>query len=95
MVEDESTFIVDYAGEVITDSPLVQNLLKGSTASRDDTIYIGTNKAHSSTSCTAIEGFDSTVYGNLIILYLFYSLQKHAVDDLKYIVDLEIDRSCR
>ncbi|KAG6949266.1 hypothetical protein JG687_00014988 [Phytophthora cactorum] len=91
MVEDESTFIVDYTGEeVITDSPLVQNVLKGSTALRDDTIYLVTNKAHSSTSCTAIEGFDSTAYGNLIILYLFYSLQKHAVDDLKYIVDLKL-----
>lgn len=47
----------------IADSPLVQNVRKGSTAVRNDTIYLVTNSSHSFTTCTAIEGFDAAVYG--------------------------------
>lgn len=59
-----SALIVDYAGDgAIADSPLVQNVRKGSTAVRNDTIYLVTNSSHSFTTCTAIEGFDAAVYG--------------------------------
>ncbi|ETI37995.1 hypothetical protein L914_15581 [Phytophthora nicotianae] len=82
----ESTLIVDYAGEgAITDSPLVQNVLKGSTTLRNDSIYLLTNSTHSFTSCTASDDFDTTVYGDTFMRFLYNSLQKHAVDDLAFI----------
>ncbi|KAG6622694.1 Glycerol-3-phosphate dehydrogenase [Phytophthora cinnamomi] len=87
----ESTLIVDYAGtRTISESPLVQSVLAGSTDLRDDTIYLVTDTTHSFTECTGVEYYDSTVYGNYFTRFLYTSLQKHAVDDLKYLSELEL-----
>ncbi|KAK1943642.1 hypothetical protein P3T76_005038 [Phytophthora citrophthora] len=87
----ESTLIAGYAGKgAISDSPLVQNVLNGSTNLRNDSIYLITEITHSFSECTMVEGYDSTVYGNDFTRFLFHSLQKFAVDDLSYLTELEL-----
>ncbi|EGZ27153.1 hypothetical protein PHYSODRAFT_472012 [Phytophthora sojae] len=87
----ECALIADYAGTAtISESPLVQTVLKGSTDLRNDTIYLVTDSTHSFTECTAVEFYDSSVYGNDFTRFLFNSLQKHAVNDLAYLEELEL-----
>ncbi|KAE9026703.1 hypothetical protein PR003_g5189 [Phytophthora rubi] len=87
----ESTLIADYAGTAtISESPLVQTVLGGSTDLRDDTIYLVTDTKHSFTDCTGVEFYDGTVYGNDFTRFLFTSLQKRAADDLAYLSELEL-----
>ncbi|GMF34902.1 unnamed protein product [Phytophthora fragariaefolia] len=87
----ESNLIVSYAGDAtINESPLVRNVLGGSTDLRNDSIYLVTNKTHSFTECTSVAGYDSTVYGNTFTRFLFSSLQKYAAEDLAYLSELEL-----
>ncbi|GMF18754.1 unnamed protein product [Phytophthora fragariaefolia] len=87
----ESTLIVGYAGKAtITESPLVQNVLGGSTDLRNDTIYLVTDTTYSFTECTGVEYYDSTVYGNDFTRVIFTSLQRSPVNNLQYLSDLEL-----
>jgi hypothetical protein len=87
----ESKLIADYAGHgVISDSPLVQDVLKGATDLRDDTIFLLTESTYAFTECTGVAGYDSSVYGNTFSRFLFNSLQTHAKDDLAYLQDVEL-----
>lgn len=91
VIVHESTLIADYAGTAtISESPLVQTVLNGSTDLRDDTIYLVTDTKHSFTECTGVEFYDGTVYGNDFTRFLFTSLQKRAADDLAYLSELEL-----
>ncbi|KAH7474103.1 uncharacterized protein KRP23_8238 [Phytophthora ramorum] len=86
-----SKLIAGYAGETtIHDSPLVQNVLGGSTEPRDDAIYLETDTSVSFTGCSTFEGADSSVYSNGFTRLLFTSLQKHARGNLSYVEELEL-----
>ncbi|GMF34529.1 unnamed protein product [Phytophthora lilii] len=91
VVVHESTLIADYAGTAtINESPLVRSVLKGSTALRDDTLYLETDTTHSSIGCTKVDGFDTQIYSNTFLRFMFNSLQKHASDGLTYLTGLEL-----
>ncbi|GMF10612.1 unnamed protein product [Phytophthora lilii] len=86
-----STLIVAYAGEAtISESPLVHNVLQGSTELRDDTIYLVTDADYSFTECTGVDGYDDSVYGNGFARFVFTSLQRNATKDLEYLTELEL-----
>ncbi|KAL4114788.1 hypothetical protein PRIC2_014241 [Phytophthora ramorum] len=87
----ESKLIVGYAGSAdINDSPLVQKVLKGSTELRDDTIFLLTDASYSFTECTDVAGYDEAVNGNTFTRFLFDSLQRHAIEGLEYLAELEL-----
>ncbi|KAG7380524.1 hypothetical protein PHYPSEUDO_007082 [Phytophthora pseudosyringae] len=87
----ESKLIVGYAGQgTVNDSPLVQDILKGSTDLRDDSIFLLTDATHSFTECTDVPGYDDSVNGNAFSRFLFSSLQTHAAEDLAYLTEIEL-----
>ncbi|KAG2781261.1 hypothetical protein JG687_00000860 [Phytophthora cactorum] len=87
----ESKLIVDYAGDTtINESPLVQGVLKGSTALRNDSIFLLTDTEISLTECTNVPGYDDTVNGNTFSRFIFTSLQSHPTKDLEYLTEVEL-----
>ncbi|OWZ16944.1 hypothetical protein PHMEG_0009183 [Phytophthora megakarya] len=91
VVAHTSALISDYAGnKTIDDSPLVQNVLAGSTTPRDDTLYLETSSNHSFIGCTDVDGFDTQIYSNTFLRFMFTAVQKHAAEGLSYIADLEL-----
>ncbi|OWY90253.1 hypothetical protein PHMEG_00041709, partial [Phytophthora megakarya] len=91
VVAHTSALISDYTGnKTIDDSPLVQNVLAGSTTPRDDTLYLETSSNHSFIGCTDVDGFDTQIYSNTFLRFMFTAVQKHAAEGLSYIADLEL-----
>ncbi|KAG7396807.1 hypothetical protein PHYBOEH_001667 [Phytophthora boehmeriae] len=91
VVIHKSTLITSYAGSAkINDSPLVKTILKGSTAVRDDTLFLESATTHSFTGCTQVDGFDEAVYSNTFLRFMFTSLQEDATYNLTYLTELEL-----
>ncbi|POM74004.1 hypothetical protein PHPALM_9088 [Phytophthora palmivora] len=91
VVAHQCTLISDYAGTTTIDnSPLVQNVLAGSTTPREDTLYLETDTNHSLVGCTDVDGFDTQIYSNTFLRFMFNALQKHASEGLSYITNLEL-----
>lgn len=87
----ESKLIVDYAGiGTIAQSPLVLEVLEGSTTPRNNSLYLETATAHSFTSCSEISKFDHKIYSNEFMRFIFDRMQIHAAYNMTYLRDLEL-----
>ncbi|OWZ16946.1 Transmembrane protein [Phytophthora megakarya] len=83
--------IVNYVGNAtIEKSPLVQEVLDGSTALRNDTLYLETATAQSFTSCSEVPKFDGQIYSNEFLRFLFSRMQMYASYNMSYVNDLEL-----
>ncbi|CEG40792.1 hypothetical protein L914_17017 [Plasmopara halstedii] len=88
---NKSHLIVDYVGTAtIQKSPLVQEVLEGSTAPRYDTLYLETATAHSFASCSDVPKFDAEIYSNEFLRFIFSKMQRYASYNLSYLKDLEL-----
>ncbi|KAL7679538.1 hypothetical protein Plhal304r1_c077g0164031 [Plasmopara halstedii] len=87
----ESHLIVNYIGTAtVQTSPLVQEVLEGSTAPRNDTLYLETATAHSFRSCSDVPNFDAHIYSNDFLRFVFSRMQMYASYNLTYLKDLEL-----
>ncbi|KAL3667472.1 hypothetical protein V7S43_007694 [Phytophthora oleae] len=87
----ESKLIVDYAGVgTIAESPLVLNVLGGSTTPRNNSLYLETATAQSFTSCSEISQFDDQIYSNEFMRFIFDRMQTYAAYNMSYLRDLEL-----
>ncbi|KAF4037094.1 hypothetical protein GN244_ATG10794 [Phytophthora infestans] len=86
-----SNLIVDYVGTAtIKESPLVQEVLEGSTTPRNDSLYLETATAHSFTSCSEVEKFHARIYSNEFLRFIFSKMQMYATYNLSYVNELEL-----
>ncbi|GMF20393.1 unnamed protein product [Phytophthora lilii] len=87
----ESKLMGAYAGTTtIHNSPLVQQVLDGSTAPHNDSLYLETATAQSFTSCSDVPQFDTKIYSNEFLRFIFAKLQEHASYNLSYVKELEL-----
>ncbi|POM59516.1 hypothetical protein PHPALM_31741 [Phytophthora palmivora] len=86
-----SNLINGYAGTAtIAQSPLVQQVLDGSTSPRNNSLYLETSSAQSYTGCSDIPNFDKGIYSNEFMRLIFSRLQEHASYNLSYVAELEL-----
>ncbi|KAG7379282.1 hypothetical protein PHYPSEUDO_008778 [Phytophthora pseudosyringae] len=86
-----SDLIVDYMGTTtIQDSPLVQEVLGGSSTPRNDSLFLETATAQSFTSCSDVPRFNAHIYSNEFMRFIFSRLQMHASYNLSYVKELEL-----
>ncbi|KAJ8563831.1 hypothetical protein ON010_g7514 [Phytophthora cinnamomi] len=83
--------ISNYAGTTtIQESPLVRNILEGSTSPRNDSLFLATASAQSFTTCSDLPYFDDQIYNNEFLRFIFSRLQAHASYNLSYVKELEL-----
>ncbi|KAL4138732.1 hypothetical protein PRIC2_002236 [Phytophthora ramorum] len=86
-----SSLIAGYAGtKTIQESPLVQQVLGGSTTPRNNSLYLETSSAQSYTGCSDVSEFDKDIYSNEFLRFIFSRLQAHASYNVSYISELEL-----
>ncbi|KAG2760271.1 hypothetical protein PC129_g8161 [Phytophthora cactorum] len=87
----KASLILDYAGtSTIEASPLVQQVLKGTTSPRSTSLYLETATTQSSTGCSNATNFNAEIYSNEFLRFIFSSLQMHASHNLSYVTELEL-----
>ncbi|KAG6969973.1 hypothetical protein JG688_00005084 [Phytophthora aleatoria] len=87
----KASLILDYAGtSTIEASPLVQQVLKGTTSPRSTSLYLETATTQSSTGCSNARNFNAEIYSNEFLRFIFSSLQMHASHNLSYVTELEL-----
>ncbi|KAG1706746.1 hypothetical protein DVH05_027599 [Phytophthora capsici] len=83
--------ITGYTGSTtIQASPLVQQVLEGSTTPRTTSLYLETATTQSSSGCSNVSEFNSDIYGNNFLRFIFSRLQMHASHNLSYVTELEL-----
>ncbi|KAK1940094.1 hypothetical protein P3T76_008417 [Phytophthora citrophthora] len=83
--------ITDYTGSTtIQASPLVQQVLQGSTNPRNTSLYLETATTQSSSGCSKVPEFNNEIYGNNFLRFIFSRLQMHASHNLSYVTELEL-----
>ncbi|KAE8983910.1 hypothetical protein PR003_g25155 [Phytophthora rubi] len=86
-----SSLINAYAGTTtIQESPLVQQVLQGSTSPRNDSLFLLSETTQSSTGCLDVLNFDIEMYSNEFLRFAFSRLQMHAAYNLSYVSELEL-----
>ncbi|KAE9287071.1 hypothetical protein PF008_g26511 [Phytophthora fragariae] len=86
-----SSLINAYAGTTtIQESPLVQQVLQGSTSPRNDSLFLLSETTQSSTGCLDVLNFDIEIYSNEFLRFAFSRLQMHAAYNLSYVSELEL-----
>ncbi|KAH7492104.1 uncharacterized protein KRP23_1016 [Phytophthora ramorum] len=87
----QAKLIVDYIGPTtIQASPLVQEVLGGSTSPRNNSLYLETATAQSYSSCSDVPLFDAEIYSNEFLRFIFSRMQEHASYNLSYVKELEL-----
>ncbi|ETI51375.1 hypothetical protein L916_05087 [Phytophthora nicotianae] len=87
----KANLIIDYVGtSTIEASPLVQQVLKGSTSPLTTSLYLETATTQSSTGCSNVTNFNAEIYSNEFLRFIFSRLQAHASHNLSYVADLEL-----
>ncbi|KAE9270188.1 hypothetical protein PF008_g30675, partial [Phytophthora fragariae] len=83
--------ITGYVGATtIKESPLVQQVLDGSTSPRNYSVYLETPSAQSHTGCSNVASFNRGIYSNDFLRFIFSRLQAYASYNLSYVADLEL-----
>ncbi|GMF20391.1 unnamed protein product [Phytophthora lilii] len=86
-----SNLIAGYAGaKTIRESPLVQQVLDGSTSPRNNSLFLETSSAQSFSGCSDLPNFDGDIYDNDFLRFIFAKLQMHASYNLSYVTELEL-----
>jgi hypothetical protein len=87
----QANLIAGYAGTTtILESPLVQDVLGGSTTPRNNSVFLETASAQSFTGCSDISGFDRKIYNNEFLRFIFSRLKTYAAYNLSYVAELEL-----
>lgn len=86
-----ANLITDYAGTTtIKESPLVLQVLEGSTSPLNISLYLETPSAHSHTGCSNVANYNRGLYSNEYLRFIFSRLQAHAAYNLSYLAELEL-----
>ncbi|GMF44288.1 unnamed protein product [Phytophthora lilii] len=86
-----SRLIAGYAGTAtIAESPLVQQVLRGSTNSLNHSLYLETATTQSFAGCSSVPNFNVEIYSNEFLRFIFSRLQTHASHNLSYVKELEL-----
>ncbi|EEY53994.1 uncharacterized protein PITG_07679 [Phytophthora infestans T30-4] len=87
----KASLILDYAGtSTIEASPLVQQVLKGSTSPLSSSLYLETATTQSTTGCLNVTKFNAEIYSNEFLRFIFSRLQTDASHNLSYVTELEL-----
>ncbi|KAG6612635.1 putative transmembrane protein [Phytophthora cinnamomi] len=86
-----ASLITGYVGTAtIKESPLVQQVLEGSTTPRNYSLYLETPSAQSHTGCSNVARYNSGIYSNTYLRFIFSRLQAYASYNLSYVTELEL-----
>ncbi|CEG43020.1 uncharacterized protein PHALS_13245 [Plasmopara halstedii] len=83
--------ILEYVGNsTIQASPLVQQVLNGSTSPLHTSIYLESTLIQSTTGCSNVPNYNTDIYSNTFLRFIFSRLQSYASYNLSYVMDLEL-----
>ncbi|KAE8992868.1 hypothetical protein PF011_g17378 [Phytophthora fragariae] len=86
-----ANLITDYAGTAtIKESPLILQVLEGSTSPQNNSVYLETPSAHSHTGCSNVANYNHGMYDNDYLRFIFSSLQARASYNISYLTELEL-----
>ncbi|KAG6623113.1 putative transmembrane protein [Phytophthora cinnamomi] len=86
-----ANLITAYAGTTtIKASPLVQQVLDGSTSPKTYSVYLETPSAQSHTGCSNVPNYNRELYNNEFLRFIFSRMQTYAAYNMSYLAEMEL-----